>query len=61
PLGAMRYYLQHSMEEAIRLSLSSQTETDLENIMDRFFFERLRRNLKSRSFLEKIKPQLQTA
>lgn len=54
PLAVMRYYIQNDLEFSIKKPLSEQAEKDLEQIMNRFFLERLTRPFKSRIFLEKI-------
>lgn len=55
-LAVMRYYSGHELEDCLRHGISSQAEAELKTFMGRFFAERLSRPLKSRQFIEKIKP-----
>ncbi len=55
-LAAMRYYAGHELEDCLRHGMGSQTEAELKVFMGRFFAERLLRPLKSKQFIEKIKP-----
>ena len=57
-LSILRYYTRHLLEESIKLGISRPAGAELEKLMDRFFLERLNRPLKTRQFLEKIKPVL---
>lgn len=57
-LAAMRYFVQHELDSAIKFPLSRHTEIELQAIMDRFLLERVHHMFKSRLFLEKIKPAL---
>lgn len=58
PLAVMRYYHRHSLEESVKLSASARAEAELESLMQRILMEHLGKPLKSRTFLEKIKPAL---
>ncbi|MDA9101124.1 DNA repair protein RecO [Omnitrophica bacterium] len=57
-LKAVRHYIGHSLQEAVQWPLSSSTEAELEKLMTSFFNDRLDYPLKSRSFLDRIKPVL---
>jgi DNA repair protein RecO (recombination protein O) len=58
PLALMRYYIHHSLEESLRQATSRQTDDALEDLMNRFFTQRLHRPLKTRQFIDKIAPVL---
>lgn len=55
PLSAMRYFLRHDFEAALRFPLSRHSEQSLEKLIDGFFSERLFHPLKSRKFLDQVR------
>ena len=57
-LAVLRYYIQHDLESSVKRAIGSQTEKGLSVLMEKFFEFRLHRPLKSRIFMEKIKPAL---
>ena len=58
PLSVLRYYIQHDLEECLKLGMSRQTELELALLMENFLMERTGKPFKTRLFLEKIKPAL---
>jgi DNA repair protein RecO (recombination protein O) len=54
PLALMRYYTHHGLEDSLRQSASRQTDLALEDLISRFFAQRLHRPLKTRQFMDKI-------
>ncbi len=57
-LAVMRHYIKHDLDQAIKFTVSPQTEIGLQKIMSRFLLERLNHPLKSTCFLDKITPIL---
>jgi DNA repair protein RecO (recombination protein O) len=57
-LAALRYYTRHSLEESLKLGLTRQTEEELDFHLQRFLTDRHTKPIKSRIFLQKIKPAL---
>ena len=57
-LAAMRYLTRHDLEESVKFQTGPQATRELASLMNQFFLERLNRPLKSKLFLEKIKPAL---
>lgn len=57
-LAAMRYYIRHGLDECLKLGLTRQAEEELDFHLQRFLNDRLAKPIKSRVFLQKIKPVL---
>ncbi len=57
-LSVLRYYLDHPLEESIKLKMTQQTEHELGLLMERFLTFRFNTPLKTRSFLSQIQPLL---
>jgi DNA repair protein RecO (recombination protein O) len=58
-LSVMRYYIHHDLDACLKLGITRQGGNGLENLMGRFFQDRLNAPLKTLQFLSKIKPVLQ--
>ncbi len=57
-LAVMRYYLRHTPEECLKLGMTRQAEEELDFHLYRFLSDRMTKPIKSRIFLQKIKPAL---
>ena len=57
-LAAMRYFARHSREESVKYWMTTKTESEIQEIMDRFLMDRLGYVPKSRQFMDKIRVSL---
>ncbi len=57
-LAALRFYIENDVDACLKHQVSKAGENELEAFMGRFLMERLSRPLKTRAFLQKIKPVL---
>jgi len=57
-LRVMRYFTQHSLDDALQHGVSKEVEKKLTQVIEPFLLYRLGHGLKSRKFLDSIKPVL---